>query len=195
MNKLLLPALVAGLFVSGCEEPKKPNLADQRRSENIEDCRTCPVIKPEKPKTAYLINGLGVYGKPGMMGAIQAELQKRGWKVTVLNHTDGKRLTVMPRVLIGHSMGANAALKRSQIFIRNHPDLIVSIDAGRAPLFHRAPESNARVIDISCPWHPIGGQSIQGADLYREVCGTAHIAMPHDKRVIDIIIKEVEAME
>ena len=188
----LFPALLAGAFLlSGCEEPK-PNLADQRRSENIEDCRTCPVIKP---KTAYLINGLGVYGKPGMMGAIQAELQKRGWKVTVLNHTDGKRLTSMPRVLIGHSMGANAALKRSQIFIRNHPDLIVSIDAGRAPLFHRAPESKARVVDISCPYHPIGGQSVQGADLYREVCGTAHTAMPHDRRVIDIIIKEVEALK
>lgn len=114
--------------MSGCtdEAPKKDGglFAGQRPSTNIEDVR--------KPKTAYLINGLGVYGKPGMMGAIQAELEKRGWKVTVLNHTDGKRLTSMPRVLIGHSMGANAALKRSQAFIRNHPDLIVSIDAGRA---------------------------------------------------------------
>jgi hypothetical protein len=194
MIRALAP--LVGLFLlAGCEEAKKPNLADQRRSENVEDCRTCPIIKPEKPKTAYLLNGLGVYGKPGMMGAIQVALEKRGWKVTVLNHTDGKRLTHMPRVLIGHSMGANAALKRSQIFIRNHPDLIVSIDAGRAPLFHRAPESKARVVDISCPYHPIGGQRVAGADLYREVCGTAHIAMPHDKRVIDIIIKEVEALK
>ena len=185
------PAIVAGFFLlAGCED--KPNLADQRRSENIEDCRTCPVIKP---KTAYLINGLGVYGKPGMMGAIQAELQKRGWKVTVLNHTDGKRLTSMPRVLIGHSMGANAALKRSQVFIRNHPDLIVSIDAGRSPLFHTAPKTAARTIDIHCPVHPIGGQYIVGAAKHHMICGTAHIAMPHDKRVIDTIIKEVEALQ
>lgn len=190
----VLPAAFGAVFLLvGCSEP--PHKFDhERRSVNVEDCRTkktCPKIKP---KTAYLLNGLGVYGKPGMMGAIQAELEKRGWKVTVLNHTDGKSLTVMPRVLIGHSMGANAALKRSQIFKTNPPDLIVSIDAGRAPLFHRAPNTKARTIDISCPWHPIGGQSVDGAAKKYEVCGTAHIAMPHDRRVIDIIIKEVEAL-
>jgi hypothetical protein len=151
--------------------------------------------KPGKPKTALLVNGLGVYTKPGMMGAIRDELVKRGWQVTILNHTDAKRLTWLPRVVIGHSMGANAILKRSRIFIKNHPDLIVSIDAGRAPLWHRAPESKARVIDISCPWHPIGGQEISGADHKHEICGTAHIAMPHDRRVLNIIIKEVEALK
>lgn len=188
MNRLLASALL-GLFLLGCSEAPQPKhkFDHERRSENIEDVR--------KPKTAVLINGLGVYGKPGMMGEIQAELEKRGWKVTILNHTDGKRMTYMPRLLIGHSMGANAALKRSQVFIKNHPDLIVSIDAGRAPLWHRAPETKARVVDISCPWHPIGGQRITGADSYREVCGTAHIAMPHDKRVINIIVKEVEALQ
>ena len=51
------------------------------------------------------------------------------------------------------------------------------------------------MVDISCPYHPIGGQKITGADSYREVCGTAHIAMPHDKRVLDIIVKEVEALK
>lgn len=178
MNKFLALAAAGAFLLAGCGEG----------STNIED------VRPQKPKTAVLVNGLGVYGNPGMMGAIQEALVKRGWKVTILSHTQAKHLTVMPRVLIGHSMGANAALKRSQIFIRNHPDLIVSIDAGRAPLFHRAPESNARVIDISCPWHPIGGQKIVGADKKHEVCGTAHIAMPHDRRVIDIIIKEVEAL-
>lgn len=178
----------AGVFLWGCTpEESKHKFDHERRSANVEDVR--------KPKTAVLINGLGVYSKPGMMGAIQEALEKRGWKVTVLSHTEGKRLTHMPRVLIGHSMGANAALKRSQVFIKNHPDLIVSIDAGRAPLFHRAPESKARTVDISCPWHPIGGQRVAGADVYREVCGTAHIAMPHDKRVIDIIIKEVESLK
>lgn len=118
MNKFLA-ALGAAFLLSGCipaNEPAKPaRVAAQ---------------KAEKPKTAVLINGLGVYGNPGMMGAIQDALQKRGWKVTVISHVAAKRLTVMPRVLIGHSMGANAALKRARIFIRNHPDLIVSIDAG-----------------------------------------------------------------
>lgn len=185
-------ALLAGaFFMSGCTpEEQKHKFGHERRSTNVEDVR--PVAKP---KTAVFINGLGVYGPIGMGGAIKEALEKRGWKVTIINHTDGKRLTHMPRVLIGHSMGANAALKRSQVFIKNHPDLIVSIDAGRAPLFHRAPESKARTVDISCPWHPIGGQRIAGVDVYREVCGTAHIAMPHDKRVIDIIIKEVEALK
>lgn len=181
MHKFLTLAL-AGVFLWGCTpaaEPPKP----------------APTVKAEKPKTAVLVNGLGVYGNPGMMGAIQAELVKRGWRVTIISHVAAKNLTVMPRVLIGHSMGANAALKRARIFIRNHPDLIVSIDAGRAPLWHVAPESKARVVDISCPWHPIGGQAIQGADLKHTVCGTAHIAMPHDKRVIDIIIKEVEKLK
>lgn len=185
MNKVLAAAMAAFLL-AGCGEQglQKPEKAQPSSVKS-------PVAKP---KTAVLINGLGVYTKPGMMGAIEEVLLRRGWKVTVLSHTEAKNLTVMPRVLIGHSMGANAALKRSRVFIRNHPDLIVSIDAGRAPLFHRAPESKARVIDISCPWHPIGGQRIEGSDVYREVCGTAHIAMPHDRRVIDIIIKEVEEL-
>ena len=186
MNKFLAAALAAFLLAACQPDEPKHKFDHERRSTNIEDVR--------KPNTAVLINGLGIYTKPGMMGAIQEALEKRGWKVTVLSHTEAKNLTVMPRVLIGHSMGANAALKRSQVFIRNHPDLIVSIDAGRAPLWHRAPESKARVVDISCPWHPIGGQRVEGSDVYREVCGTAHIAMPHDKRVIDIIIKEVEAL-
>lgn len=178
-------AALAAFLLAGCSDPKH-KFDHERRSTNIEDVR--------KPNTAILINGLGVYSKPGMMGAIQEALEKRGWKVTILSHTEAKRLTSMPRVLIGHSMGANAALKRSQVFIRNHPDLIVSIDAGRAPLFHRAPESKARVIDISCPWHPIGGQAIVGADKKYEICGTAHIAMPHDARVINAIIREIEGL-
>jgi len=183
----LAAAALAAFFMAGCKEP--PHKFDhERRSTNIEDVRT-------KPKTVYLVNGLGVYGKPGMMGAIQTELEKRGWRVTILNHTDAKRLTHMPRVLIGHSMGANASLKAAQKFIQNHPDLIVSIDAGRAPLWHQAPKTKARTIDIHCPVHPIGGQYILDAAKHHMICGTAHIAMPHDKRVLEIIIKEVEALK
>lgn len=184
MNKFVA-ALGAAFLLSGCIPA----------NESAKPAPVAVVRKAEKPKTAVLVNGLGVYGQTGMMRFIKAELEKRGWKVTVISHVAAKNLTVMPRVLIGHSMGANAALKRARIFIRNHPDLIVSIDAGRAPLWHVAPESRARVVDISCPWHPIGGQAIQGADAKHEICGTAHIAMPHDRRVIDIIIKEVEALK
>jgi hypothetical protein len=186
MNRLLLPALVAG-FLMSCSEPT-PNLANQRPSTNIEDYRS-------KPKTATLVNGLFVWGDPGMLGPIKVALEKRGWQVKVISHTEVKNLTVLPRVIIGHSMGANAVLKRSAKFIKNHPELIVSIDAGRAPLWHRAPESKARVVDISCPYHPIGGQEIVGSDKKYEICGTAHIAMPHDSRVINIIIKEIEALK
>jgi hypothetical protein len=187
MNRFL--AVLAAVFLCACTEAEVKHKFDHaRRSANVEDMRS-------KPKTATLVNGLFVWGDPGMMGAIKAALKERGWEVTIVSHTAVKNMTVMPRVIIGHSMGANAALKRSAVFIRNHPDLIVSIDAGRAPLWHRAPESKARVVDISCPYHPIGGQKITGADVSREVCGTAHIAMPHDRRVLDIIIKEIEALK
>lgn len=194
--KFLAP--LAGLFLlAGCTpEEKKPNLADQRRSENVEDCRTgqkCPVIKP---KTAYLINGLGVYGKPGMMGAIKAEFERRGWTVTILNHTDAKRLTVMPRVMVGHSKGGNSGLKAARRFKKNHPDLIVTIDPGKRPQFSQHPGTAARVVTIRCWYHLIGGQEIDGADKdHPSVCGTDHLVMPHDKRVLDLIFEEVEALQ
>jgi hypothetical protein len=183
--RLLAAALLGGFLLSACTEEK------QRLSANVEDCRgkTCEAIKP---KTAYLLNGLGVYSKPGMMGAIALLLEDEGYKVTILNHTDGKRLTSMPDVLVGHSMGANAALKRSQIFRKNPPKLIVSIDAGRAPLFSRA-HPTTRTVSIYCPLHPIGGQAIEGATNI-QVCGTAHIAMPHDRRVLKIIKDEVRKL-
>lgn len=165
MLRLSWFALVAGLFVSA----------------------------PANAKTAYLLNGLGVYGKPGMMGPIKQALERKGYTVTVLNHTDGKRLTKIPDVLIGHSMGANAALKQARWFRKNPARLIVAIDAGRAPLFSHAP-SWVRTVSIRCPLHPIGGQYVYGAENIT-VCGTRHIAMPHDTRVIAIIMKEVEALE
>jgi hypothetical protein len=148
---------------------------------------------PAEAKTAVLINGLGVYGNPGMMGEISKALKAKGYTVTTLNHTAGKYLTEMPDVLIGHSMGANAALKRSQIFRKNPPKLIVAIDAGRAPLFSKA-HPTARTVSPYCPFHPIGGQYVYGADNI-QVCGTAHISMPLDPRVINIIIKEVEKLD
>lgn len=149
---------------------------------------------PVHAKTAILVNGLGVYSKPGMMGELQRELVKRGYRVTVLNHIEAKYITAMPDVLIGHSMGANAILKTAQRF-RTHPaKLIVSIDAGRWPLWSYAPNTKARTIDIHCPLHPIGGQEISGASDKRIVCGTQHLYMPYDPHVIDIIIKEVEKL-
>lgn len=151
----------------------------------------CPVAEA---KTAILVNGLGVYTKPGMMGPIKGELEKRGYRVVVLNHIEAAYLTEMPDVLIGHSMGANAILKTAQRFRTYPAKLIVSIDAGRWPLWSYAPNTKARTVDIHCPWHPIGGQEIYGASGKRIVCGTLHSFMPFDPHVIDIIMKEVDKL-
>jgi hypothetical protein len=180
--------IMAGLFLAGCDDQPSHSFEKAKRSTNIEDVR-----KVEKPKTAVLINGLGVYGKPGMMGSIKAEFERRGWKVTILNHTEAKRMTSMPRVLVGHSKGGNSGLRRSQAFKKNAPELIVTIDPGRWPQWVWA-ETKARVVNIRCWYHPIGGEAIIGAAKEYEVCGTDHLVMPHDKRVLDIIFKEVEAL-
>jgi hypothetical protein len=144
-------------------------------------------------KTAYLLNGLGVYGNPGMMGPLKAALEKKGFTVTILNHVQGKYLTQMPDLLVGHSMGANAALKRAKDFRKYPPKLIVSIDAGRAPLFWKA-HPTAKTISAYCPAHPIGGQYIQGAENH-EFCGTNHLYMPYDPRVIALILKEADKLQ
>lgn len=150
---------------------------------------------PVDAKTAYLVNGLGVYSKPGMMGPLKSELEKRGYRVTVLNHIEAAYITQMPDVLIGHSMGANAILKTAQRFRTYPAKLIVSIDAGRWPLWSYAPNTKAKTIDIHCPMHPIGGQYIAGASEHYTVCGVQHLYMPQAQRVIEIIVKEVEKLD
>ena len=152
------------------------------------------ICAPVNAKTAILVNGLGVYTKPGLLAKIGSELTQRGYRVTYLNHIEAAYLTEMPDVLIGHSMGANAVLKASQRFKTYPAKLIVSIDAGRWPLWSYAPNTKARTIDIHCPMHPIGGQEIYGASDTRIVCGTLHSLMPFDPHVIDIIMKEVDAL-
>ncbi len=42
---------------------------------------------PWRRKLAVLVNGLGIYSKPGMMAQIGKELTQRGYKVTYLNRT------------------------------------------------------------------------------------------------------------
>jgi hypothetical protein len=129
-----------------------------------------------------------------MMGAIAAEFKRRGWEVEILNHTDAKRMTVMPRVVVTHSKGGNSFLRRARVFKKNPPELVVTIDPGRLPQYSWA-ETSARVVNVRCWYHLIGGQEIYGADKdHAEVCGTDHLVMPHDKRVLDIIFKEVEAL-
>jgi hypothetical protein len=178
--------IMAGLFLAGCDDQPNHSFEKAKRSTNIEDVR-------EKPKTAVLINGLGVYGKPGMMGAIEAEFKRRGWTVTILNHTDAKRMTSMPRVLVGHSKGGNSGLKRAQAFKTNAPDLIVTIDPGKWPQW-KWHGTKARAVNIYCPYHLIGGEDIEGAAKEYVVCGVDHLVMPHNDRVLDIIFKEVEAL-
>lgn len=89
---------------------------------------------------------------------------------------------------------SSVILKRAnELPASKRPKLIITIDPGRAPLFHRAPK-DIRVVNLYCPYHPIGGQRISGAAHNQEICGTAHIAMPWDARVIAIIIKEIEGL-
>lgn len=196
MIKFLSLALCGAFLLAGCDETTQPKhkFDHERRSENIEDVRPAP--KPAKPKTVVLINGLLVYSNPGMMGAIEAEFKRLGWNVVILNHTDAKRMTQMPRVVVTHSKGGNSLLKQARKFKKNPPDLIVTIDPGRAPQFSQHPGTSARVVNIRCWYHLIGGQEIYGADVdHAEVCGTDHLVMPHDSRVLDIIFKEVEALQ
>jgi hypothetical protein len=44
MRHLFLAPVLGAFLLAGCEEPKKPNLADQRRSTNIEDVRPDPNV-------------------------------------------------------------------------------------------------------------------------------------------------------
>lgn len=184
MNKILALAF-AGVFLCACQP-------------DVETAKPSPPIvqKVEKPKTAVLVNGLGVYTDPGMMGAVKAEFERRGWKVEIINHVQSGRLTQMPRVVVTHSKGGNTLLKHARKFKKNPPDLIVTIDPGRAPQFSQHPGTSARVVNIRCWYHLIGGQEIYGANVdHPNVCGTDHLVMPHDKRVLDIIFEEVEKLK
>lgn len=147
------------------------------------------VCTPVAAKDAYVLNGLGMYGARGPMGQIADSLTERGFKVKILPHTQGKRLTRMPDVLVGHSMGANAALKAANR-LKRKPRIIVTIDPGRAPLFHKCPPQ-VRCVNLYNPWHPIGGQEVIGAENVI-IPGIIHSFMPMHWIVKRRVIAEIE---
>jgi hypothetical protein len=118
----LLPALVAGFLLAGCqEEAKKPNLADQRRSENVEDLRP---VKHTYDARMYGLTGLFgraakfSTGVDAAMAAVSKQYptvktyprmhwQKRAVLATVVANYQRDKLAV---VLSGHSLGADAVL-------------------------------------------------------------------------------------
>lgn len=116
----LLPALVAGFLLLGCQEqaPKKPNLADQRLSDNIED------LRPKRLYDARMYGLTGLFGRAAgfstgvdtAMGAVSRKhptvktyprmhWQKRSVLATIIANYKRDKL---PIVLSGHSMGGDA---------------------------------------------------------------------------------------
>lgn len=119
MRWLLAPALAAGLALSACKDdpPKKPSLADQRRSENIEDVR--PAVR-----AARMYGLTGLFGRAAgfstgvdtAMAAVQRKYptvktyprmhwQKRSVLATIIANYQRDKL---PIILSGHSMGGDA---------------------------------------------------------------------------------------
>jgi hypothetical protein len=129
-----------------------------------------------RSQTADAYNGFGVYSKPGLVAPVVENLKARGFKVGVRNHTEGKRTSTVRDMEVGHSMGGNAILKKAHR-TKKKPLSIVTIDPGRAPLFHRCPKG-IRCVNTYCPWHPIGGQYVEGAENIWD-CSKLHGGMPY----------------
>lgn len=145
------------------------------------------------PEEVVLLNGLGMYSGYGPMGPIADALKAQGYKVTILNHTDGKRLDHISPVMGGHSMGGNAVLKAvDRLIAAGHkpPRIIVTIDPGRAPLFHRCPE-HVRCVNLYDPSHPIGGQYVADTCENYIQRGTIHGGMPTFEKVMKAFIRTV----
>lgn len=122
---------------------------------------------------AQLYNGL-LYAE---MGTIAAAMKARGQAVSVLWHDQEPSVKTCPPYLIGHSMGAQAAIRQAtRCKAQGHaPKAVLLIDPART-----APASCA--VGLKCinwynPSHPIGGQFISGATNIR-VLGTTHVYMP-----------------
>jgi hypothetical protein len=134
-------------------------------------------------QNAYVLDGLLMYGEGRPMDATHPIVKEKGYKVIRMAHTNGKRLKYQPKAYLGHSMGGNAALKAAARLKK--PVTVITIDPGRAPLYHSCP-SNATCINLYNPWHPIGGQYVNGATNI-PVYGTLHGAMPYSLTVQALI--------
>ena len=128
---------------------------------------------------AIIYNGL-LYPE---MGTIAGKMKARGQNVEVLWHDAQTGETRCPRFLLGHSMGANAALRQAAYCVaRGHHPVVVSIDPGRAPLDHLCP-AGTTCINYYDPTHPIGGQYVDGARNII-VSGYTHLQLPAARAVV-----------
>jgi hypothetical protein len=118
------------------------------------------------------------------MATIAGAMTKRGQRVEVLWHEAEAAQTACPPYLLGHSMGGNAALRQAaRCAAAGHPPrVVVTIDPGRAPLYHACPRG-VRCLNYYDPSHPIGGQSVAGAANIR-VPGYSHLQLPSVPSVV-----------
>jgi hypothetical protein len=117
------------------------------------------------------------------MSTIANAMTARGQHVEEMWHDAETAQTACPAYLIGHSMGGNAALRQAaRCATAGHPPrVVVTIDPGRAPLYHTCPPS-VRCLNYYDPAHPIGGQIVDGA-LNIIVPGFTHLQLPAAPRV------------
>lgn len=133
---------------------------------------------------AQVYNGL-LYAD---MGYIAGLMEKRGQHVEVLWHDAENGQTICPKYLLGHSMGGNAALRQAtRCASEGHPpSVVVTIDPGRAPLFHQCP-AHVKCYNYYNPAHPIGGQFVDGASNI-VVAGYAHVQMPFAPYIVKMAL-------
>lgn len=117
------------------------------------------------------------------MSTIAAAMTRRGQHVRVLWH-DAEDQVSCPAYLVGHSMGGNAALRQAArcAAAGRPPRAVVTIDPGRAPLYHTCPRG-VRCFNYYNPGHPIGGQAVDGAQNII-VPGFSHLQLPSVPRVV-----------
>jgi hypothetical protein len=168
-------------------------------------------LKEPEPKkeTVLLLRGLSHYHPSGWpMLELKAALEKEGYEVTIGNHTDGDDIKKMPDILIGHSMGGNAALKavnrfvyacdaltkkldeRKACYARVLPRHVISLDAGKVPLYTRGPTHGAT--KCTSFWGSrllVGGQPVSGACTNYKMKDTDHGTFPQTPKVINGIVR------
>lgn len=129
---------------------------------------------------AQIYNGL-LYPE---MGTIANAMTKRGQHVEVLWHDQEDRSTCPP-YLLGHSMGANTALRQAArcAAAGRPPRIVVTIDPGRAPLFHSCPPK-VTCYNLYNPAHAIGGQRVSGTTHNIIIEGYTHLQLPLAPRVV-----------
>jgi pimeloyl-ACP methyl ester carboxylesterase len=147
---------------------------------------------PTKPETVLILRGLTHYDPYGWpMNDLKDALEARGYVVTIANHTIGDDLTELPDILIGHSMGANAALKAAAR-LGSGPRLVVTLDPGKWPLYYKCP-GYVRCVNLYEPRLLFGGGTIsgRGAENYR-MRNTDHATFPLDPKIINVVTRIVE---